>query len=73
MAVISTDACARMPDWMEILLILPPAFLALGSLLGPLLFGFRVRLPIVLGSLIVSVVVGLLLSIAWFPIVISQC
>jgi hypothetical protein len=72
-AVISTDACARLPDWMNIYLILPPSFLALGSLLAPVLFAMRVRLPIVLGSLIASVAISLLLSIAWLPLVISQC
>ena len=72
-AVVSSDACSALPDWMGLYLALPPGMLALGSLLSPIPFALRVRLPIVIGVLVGSVALSLLLAIAWLPLVFSQC
>ena len=73
MMIFSTDACSSLPSWLDAYLILPPAILALTSIIGPLMFGFRRRLPWVLGVLIGGWAIGIALYIVWLPLVATQC
>jgi hypothetical protein len=72
-SVILTDSCAQLPQWMGFYLVLPPAFLAVGALVPPILFATRKNLTLVMGSLVGSVLISFLLGIAWIPLVAIQC
>jgi catechol 2,3-dioxygenase-like lactoylglutathione lyase family enzyme len=56
-SVILTDSCAQLPQWMGFYLVLPPAFLAVGALLPPILFATRKNLTLVMGLSSVKVFV----------------
>ena len=72
-SVIFTDSCTQLPQWMGFYLVLPPAFLAIGALLAPILFATRKNLKFVLSTLVGSVLISFLLGIAWIPLVAVQC
>lgn len=73
MMTFATDACSRLPDWVGIYVILPPAMMALGSLLAPLLFALRQRWIFILSSFVVTFAISIILYIGWLPIVSTQC
>jgi hypothetical protein len=73
MMAFSTDACSSMPNWMGAYLFLPPAVMALGSILAPVLFGLRRRLPWVLGTLIGGWGLSVALYIGWVALIATQC
>ncbi len=73
MMTFATDACSGLPDWMGTYLIFPPAMMAIGSLVAPLLFRLMQRWYFILGSFEVFYSLSVLLYISWLPIISTQC
>jgi len=73
MMTFATDACSQLPEWINAYFIIPPAMMALASLLAPILFGLKQKWFIVLGGLLIPFALSIMLYIAWLPIVSFQC
>lgn len=73
MSGFAANACNSLPGWLEFYFFLPPTLIVIGALLAPILFGLRKRWPWIIGSLVASWGLGLLLYIAWVPLVTAQC
>jgi hypothetical protein len=73
MMAFSTDSCSGFTEIVNVFFYLPPVMLALGSLLGPLLFAFRRPIKWALLTMAGCYGLSILLYIAWFPVLLSQC
>ena len=73
MMTFATDACSRLPDWINTYFILPPSMMVLASFLAPILFGLKQKWFFVLGGLLIPFALSIMLYIAWLPIVSIQC
>ena len=68
MMTFGTDGCQRLPQWAGYYFFLPPAVMLLGSIAGPILFGLNKQSYWWAGVILVSGILAILLTIAWFPL-----